>query len=105
MKQRADDFYHGPTLRVTINSAGVRLHRLIDDAIPQARACKIKVRRDPMVEALFGAPGGGQQALLELALAPRQDQLRGDQIAQGGADRFEQGDLVAAAAAACVGAA
>ena len=55
MKQLSNDFYHGPALRVTINRQGVRMHRLIDDAIPHARACKIKVRRDPMVEALFGA--------------------------------------------------
>lgn len=55
MNQLSNDFYHGPTLRVTINRQGIRLHRLIDDAIPHARACKIKVRRDPMVEALFGA--------------------------------------------------
>jgi hypothetical protein len=55
MTQLSNDFYHGPTLSVTVNREGVRLHRLIDDTIPQARACKIKVRRDPMVEALFGA--------------------------------------------------
>jgi hypothetical protein len=66
MKQVSSDCYDGPTLRVTINRQGVRLHRLIDDALPHARACKIKVRRDPMVEALFGAAtldiAGGEPA-------------------------------------------
>lgn len=55
MKQMANDFYDGPALSVTINREGARVHRLIDDTIYPTRAKKMNIRRDPMVEALFGA--------------------------------------------------
>ncbi|SDG41915.1 MULTISPECIES: hypothetical protein [unclassified Duganella] len=55
MKQIANDCYDGPTLSVTINREGARVHRLIDDTIYPTRAKKMNIRRDPMVEALFGA--------------------------------------------------
>ena len=55
MKQPLSDFYHGPKLSVTVNPEGARIHRLIDDAMHTARPKKTAVRRDPMVEALFGA--------------------------------------------------
>ncbi|MBV7537529.1 hypothetical protein KW842_17315 [Duganella sp. sic0402] len=55
MKQMANDYYDGPTLSVTINREGARVHRLIDDTIYPTRAKKMNIRRDPMVEALFGA--------------------------------------------------
>lgn len=55
MELMADDFYHGPTLSVTISQEGARVHRLIDDTVQPLRASKREVRRDPMVEALFGA--------------------------------------------------
>ncbi len=49
------DDYRGPTLSVTISREGSRIHRLIDDIIQPLRANKLTIRRDPMVEALFGA--------------------------------------------------
>lgn len=55
MKHTPTDFYHGPTLSVTINREGARIHRLIDDDVHTVRSKKTAVRRDPMVEALFGA--------------------------------------------------
>ena len=55
MKNPPSDMYHGPALSVTINHDGARIHRLIDDAVNTARPKKTPVRRDPMVEALFGA--------------------------------------------------
>lgn len=55
MKQMANDYYDGPTLSVTINREGARVHRLIDDTVYPTRAKKMNIRRDPMVEALFGA--------------------------------------------------
>ncbi|MES2164065.1 MAG: hypothetical protein V4476_23155 [Pseudomonadota bacterium] len=59
------DSYSGPTLSVTISREGSRVHRLVDDIIQPLRANKLTIRRDPMVEALFGAaspraaPAGG----------------------------------------------
>ncbi|CAN7618446.1 hypothetical protein [Duganella sp. LjRoot269] len=50
------DNYCGPTLSVTISREGSRIHRLIDDISLPLRANKLTIRRDPMVEALFGAP-------------------------------------------------
>ena len=44
-------------LNVTVDGDGTRLHRLIDDVIYPVRASRAIARRDPMVEALFGAPG------------------------------------------------
>ncbi|GJJ03404.1 hypothetical protein RugamoR64_39420 [Duganella rhizosphaerae] len=49
------DHYSGPTLSVTISREGSRVHRLVDDIIQPLRANKLTIRRDPMVEALFGA--------------------------------------------------
>ena len=61
MNQRAS--CHGqdvaPTitaLNVTVDRDGTRLHRLIDDVTYPVRASRAIARRDPMVEALFGAP-------------------------------------------------
>lgn len=51
------DHYCGPTLSVTVSREGSRIHRLIDDISLPLRANKLTIRRDPMVEALFGAPG------------------------------------------------
>lgn len=45
-----------PGLSVTISREGARIHRLIDDVAYPLRASKAAIRRDPMVEALFGAP-------------------------------------------------
>lgn len=45
-----------PTLSVTINRQGARIHRIIDDINYPTRQKKPEIRRDPMVEALFGAP-------------------------------------------------
>ena len=42
-------------LSVTISREGARIHRLIDDVTYPLRTRKAPVRRDPMVEALFGA--------------------------------------------------
>ncbi len=47
--------YTGPTLSVTVSPEGRRVHQLIDDTSYARRPHKIVVRRDPMVEALFGA--------------------------------------------------
>lgn len=44
-----------PTLSVTTNREGARIHRLIDDTHYATRNRKPEIRRDPMVEALFGA--------------------------------------------------
>jgi hypothetical protein len=46
--------YRGPTLSVTVSREGARIHRLIDDVTYPLRASKAAIRRDPMVEALFG---------------------------------------------------
>ncbi|MTV41613.1 hypothetical protein [Duganella radicis] len=45
-----------PTLTVTTNREGTRIHRIIDDITYPTRKKKPQIRRDPMVEALFGAP-------------------------------------------------
>lgn len=64
----AADYYDGPILSVTVNREGARVHRLVDDTIYPTRARKFDIRRDPMVEALFGAaPPHASQAA-----APRQ---------------------------------
>lgn len=56
MERSADDSYRGPTLSITVGRGGSRVHRLIDDTTNYTpRASKITIRRDPMVEALFGA--------------------------------------------------
>lgn len=44
-----------PTLSVTINRQGARIHRIIDDITYPTRTRKPEIRRDPMVAALFGA--------------------------------------------------
>lgn len=44
-----------PTLSVTINRQGARIHRIIDDISYPTRTRKPEIRRDPMVAALFGA--------------------------------------------------
>ena len=52
----AEDIYDGPTMRTTINREGNKIHRLADDTnYPSRVRRKVTVRRDPMVEALFGA--------------------------------------------------
>jgi hypothetical protein len=61
MESTAELFYHGPTLSVTVNREGARVHQLIDDTVYPRRIRKVEVRRDPMVEALFGAPGARRQ--------------------------------------------
>ncbi|MBA5686824.1 hypothetical protein [Rugamonas apoptosis] len=43
-------------LNITIDRDGTRIHRLVDDVIYPVRASRAIARRDPMVEALFGAP-------------------------------------------------
>lgn len=53
--QSITDSYSGPTLSVTISREGSRVHQLIDDTVYPRRPRKVEVRRDPMVEALFGA--------------------------------------------------
>lgn len=55
MKQKSDSRQCGATLSVTISREGARIHRLIDDVNYPLRLSKAAVRRDPMVEALFGA--------------------------------------------------
>jgi hypothetical protein len=55
MEQLTADRYDGPTLSITVNREGARVHRLIDDTVYPTRAKKMDIRRDPMVEALFGA--------------------------------------------------
>lgn len=54
----AEHCYHGPMLSITTNRDGNRVHRLIDDTLFPTRPKKVLVRRDPMVEALFGAAPG-----------------------------------------------
>lgn len=49
------DYYDGPTMSITTNREGARVHRLADDTVYPTRAKKFDIRRDPMVEALFGA--------------------------------------------------
>ncbi|TFW16587.1 hypothetical protein [Duganella callida] len=56
MKLCLQDDYDGPTMSTTINRDGNKIHRLADDtAYPSRVRKKVIVRRDPMVEALFGA--------------------------------------------------
>lgn len=52
-----NNIYNGPTLSVTISREGSRIHQLVDDTMYPRRIRKVEVRRDPMVEALFGAAG------------------------------------------------
>ena len=51
-----------PTLSVTINRPGARIHRIIDDITYPTRTKKPEIRRDPMVAALFGAASVPKQA-------------------------------------------
>lgn len=48
--------YAGPTLNITVNREGHRVHRLADDEPLRFRAHECQIRRDPMVAALFGLP-------------------------------------------------
>jgi hypothetical protein len=52
-----DDSHHyaGARLSVTVGATGQRIHMLIDDTQPMIRANLLQIRRDPMVEALFGS--------------------------------------------------
>lgn len=56
MNQHHSSRGQGPALNVTVDRDGTRIHRLIDDVIYPVRASRAIARRDPMVEALFGAP-------------------------------------------------
>lgn len=58
MNYSEDECYSGPTLSISVNREGNRVHRLIDDTLFQNRSNKIEIRRDPMVAALFGAVPG-----------------------------------------------
>ena len=49
--------YRGPAMSVTITTDGHRIHRLADDRPYSGRVQTCVIRRDPMVAALFGAPG------------------------------------------------
>jgi hypothetical protein len=51
-----DDSHHyaGARLSVTVGATGQRIHTLIDDTQPLIRANHLQIKRDPMVEALFG---------------------------------------------------
>ena len=51
-----------PTLIVTTNRDGARIHRLIDDTHYPTRTRKPEIRRDPMVAALFGAASVSKDA-------------------------------------------
>ena len=44
----------GALLSVTVDPNGYRIHTLIDDTDRPVRANRTLIRRDPMVEALFG---------------------------------------------------
>lgn len=50
---------------------GVRVHRMIDDTHYPTRTRQPAIRRDPMVEALFGAAPAPKDAL-ESALGAKQ---------------------------------
>jgi hypothetical protein len=41
-------------MSVTVDPNGYRIHRLIDDVVCPVRCTSALVKRDPMVEALFG---------------------------------------------------
>jgi hypothetical protein len=56
MNQHASRRGRDSALNITIDRDGTRIHRLIDDVIYPVRASRAIARRDPMVEALFGAP-------------------------------------------------
>lgn len=51
-----------PTLSVTTNRQGARIHRIIDDINYPTRQKKPEIRRDPMVAALFGAASVSKDA-------------------------------------------
>jgi hypothetical protein len=44
----------GALMNVTVDPNGYRIHRLIDDVVCPIRCTLAQVKRDPMVEALFG---------------------------------------------------
>lgn len=44
----------GALLSVTVDPRGYRIHTLIDDTERPVRFSKALIKRDPMVEALFG---------------------------------------------------
>lgn len=45
----------GALLRVTVDVNGNRIHTLIDDTSYPIRVNPVLIKRDPMVEALFGS--------------------------------------------------
>jgi hypothetical protein len=49
-----------PSLSVTINRQGHRVHRLIDDTNYPSRVKPCIPRRDPLVAALFGNAGSAR---------------------------------------------
>lgn len=51
-----------PVLSITTRRDGARVHRLIDDTYYVTRNKQPEIRRDPMVEALFGAPPPSKDA-------------------------------------------
>lgn len=51
-----------PVLSITTRRDGARVHRLIDDTYYVNRNKQPEIRRDPMVEALFGAPPLSKEA-------------------------------------------
>lgn len=53
--------YRGPSMNVTITGDGHRIHRLADDRPYHGRILACVIRRDPMVAALFGAPGNSRR--------------------------------------------
>lgn len=55
MNQHEAHQARGPALNVTIERDGTRVHRLVDDVVYPVRASRAVAKRDPMVEALFGA--------------------------------------------------
>jgi hypothetical protein len=63
MKRMPEDLYDGPIFRITINKER-RVHRLMDEGDEKRRTPKIAIRRDPLVEALFGAPQPKMKALI-----------------------------------------
>lgn len=56
MESIADNNYDGPIMDTTVNRLGYRVHRLADDLpTPSRERHSVTIRRDSMVEALFGA--------------------------------------------------
>jgi hypothetical protein len=55
MENDDSQHYAGARLSVTVGATGQRIHTLIDDTQPLIRANLLQIKRDPMVEALFGA--------------------------------------------------